>query len=185
MGAKMVTISKTDKDKVGTYKLQVKDSRKSWFVFLDECQITWLQGILQTAAMKDWRFSSMSIKKSGSRIGKSIRRREEFLQISEQTYNGRVFKVLIPASGNNRGWAKLIHLLKDFYKMELQARVHQGCYASSALPDSVPKPDYLDQSISYADAVRYGGGRCHIKQNQEGRFIDVGSEGVKERTGII
>ncbi|CAL1393771.1 unnamed protein product [Linum trigynum] len=46
------------------------------------------------------------------------------------------------------------------------------------------KPD-----ISYAEVVKrgefYGVGRCVVRTNRHGRYIDVGSEGVAERLSLL
>ncbi|CAL1355110.1 unnamed protein product [Linum trigynum] len=139
------------------FKLQVEDSRRRWFVLLDESQIIWLQGTLQTAAMRDWKLPSHCVKKSGSRsihVGKFNSHRGEFLQISEQTNTGKVFKVIIPASGNNRGWAKAIHLLQVFYKAELRARIHHDQLATNIPSEGAIHDDHHQHS--YVDAVKYG-----------------------------
>ncbi|CAL1395940.1 unnamed protein product [Linum trigynum] len=147
---------------------------------MDEDQISWLQGVLQTATMKFWSFPSRCIRTSSSRsihVGKGTNRKGTYLQISEQAGNGKVYKIVIPQANMTIGWARLTNLIRDVYSAEHQSRVtHVPVHT---------QPQLVSPEISYADAVIYGGfygrGKCSIKSHAGERFINVEDDGVKER----
>ncbi|CAL1396482.1 unnamed protein product [Linum trigynum] len=118
MGSKLVSLSKVRLGTTWLNKLQVEVESRRWSFVMDDLQISWLQGVLQTAAMRKWVFPSKCIKKSGPRtinVGKGLNRRGAFLQVSEQETNGKVYKIIIPQAETSVGWARLTSLMKDFY----------------------------------------------------------------------
>ncbi|CAL1370707.1 unnamed protein product [Linum trigynum] len=56
MGEKIVSVRRDEYDGKGWYKLLVESGDKRWSVMLDEVLISWIQGVLQIAARKKWRF---------------------------------------------------------------------------------------------------------------------------------
>ncbi|CAL1390192.1 unnamed protein product [Linum trigynum] len=190
-GRKLVSINRQASGNQVWYRLQVDDGNKRWFIVLNEIHVVWLQGVLQTAAMRKWSFPELCVRRFRGRvilIGKFKTRWGEVLQISEQVLNGRVFKVLIPSSGPKEGWAGLIRLLQSFYKRKLQLRLcPTHVPASLPLP---PPPLHLTRATrSYAEVVMggglYGGGNSSIKGSGKNRFIEVGEDGISEREGLL
>ncbi|CAL1355156.1 unnamed protein product [Linum trigynum] len=191
-GRKSVTITRQTSGKNLWYRLIVESGSRNWSVILNEEHLSWLQGVLQTAAMKRWYFPSCCTKRVLGQVihvGKTRVRHEELLQISEQTANGRVFKVLIPVSGTKVGWAGLIKMLQDFYKTELQSRLCSAFDPVSLLPPPAPLQFTTIPGRTYAEVVRgggfYGAGSCSIKGSGINRYIEVGAKGIAERKELL
>ncbi|CAL1393564.1 unnamed protein product [Linum trigynum] len=144
--------------------------------------------------MKNWSFPGRCIKSSGERsihIGKAYFFGSVQLQVSERIKSGRIFKVLFPSVGAVNGWASLIKLLQDFYKLERSSQVRRmvGKEETTGIELLQPQCWEVGGKRSFADVVKgagfYGDGTCEIKQVGRNRHIEVGEEGVQERNDLL
>ncbi|CAL1375746.1 unnamed protein product [Linum trigynum] len=169
--------------------MQVEWRERKWNIILDDALISWIQGVLQTAARSNWRIPKGCVKSSGGRsihIGSAINRQGQYIQISEQASNGRTFKEIIPEDRHRKGWAPIIFLLSEFYREELRWRIRNS-YGTMSTEGSSDAESGSGRHLwkSYAEAVKgggfYGAGKCTIMGHVSERYIDVGKEGVQER----
>ncbi|CAI0433097.1 unnamed protein product, partial [Linum tenue] len=145
----------------------------------------WLQGVLQTASMRQWRFPTGCVKEERSALDPY---REEVWEegVCSCKSLSRVRAGDFSRSSSQRRkierLAGVIALVQEFYHDEHQLRVDMFETLGSAtdLPEAPLHPNLNTLRKSYADVVRgggfYGVGSCSIVQDSSGIFIRVGQK---------
>ncbi|CAN1172775.1 hypothetical protein LINPERHAP2_LOCUS30285 [Linum perenne] len=151
-------------------RLVVHRGSKSHFIFLDRASVLWLEGILQVAFSKGWKFPSdcgnSSLRRSVS-VSSFSTTEGRFLKISEACINGKFFFVLVPTQSSSDGWKSLLTLCQSWIALALA-------------PTSSTKPP-----SSFAEVVKGPSlpthGRCVEVANSGTLGITVEKDGIRDR----
>ncbi|CAN1180877.1 hypothetical protein LINPERHAP2_LOCUS35020, partial [Linum perenne] len=98
------------------FRLEVSHASSSHFIFLEEAQLRWLEGVLSSAEASNWVFPNSCVAKSARRsigITRFNVRGTPTLKVVEDCVSGQSFFILIPED-SSRGWPSLSRKIREF-----------------------------------------------------------------------
>ncbi|CAN1158043.1 hypothetical protein LINPERHAP2_LOCUS21910 [Linum perenne] len=155
------------------FRLAVVRNSSTHFIYLDQGQMVWLEGVLKFARSTNWAFpkeySTNSFRRSIS-VVRCLHRGKPALKISEKCSSGKLFFVVIPSLSVSGDWTEFLKLLQDLVVVR-----------------SSDPPKLLSRSFAKVVALKGlpKSGRCSSTVVDGVEMIKVFDEGVSKRLDFL